>query len=123
MSPSKTALLLNPPFRAEHIGSLIRPAPLYAKREAFAEKKCTPEELSVAEDEAIRNVVKKQTEVGLRTITDGEFRRLRVFSLAVVHSNCAPREYFFEGVFDKLEGMTFVPNRMRMLPFSVNNGC
>jgi methionine synthase II (cobalamin-independent) len=60
----------------------------------FASKGCSIEELKAAEDEAIKYVLKKQNEVGLKTITDGEFRR----------------ELFFEGVFDKLEGMTLFPD-------------
>jgi methionine synthase II (cobalamin-independent) len=66
---------LYPPFRAEHIGSLLRPASLYEKRALFEEKKCTSEELNAAEDEAIKVVVKLQQDLGMKTITDGELRR------------------------------------------------
>jgi 5-methyltetrahydropteroyltriglutamate--homocysteine methyltransferase len=60
-----------PPFRAEHVGSLLRPQALLDAR-----KKALPiEELRALEDEAIRRVVKRQEEVGLRVVTDGEFRR------------------------------------------------
>ncbi|KDQ63464.1 hypothetical protein JAAARDRAFT_29482 [Jaapia argillacea MUCL 33604] len=86
---------LNPPFRAEHIGSLLRPTELYQKRALFEEKKCTPQELEAVEDEAIKRVVKMQQELGFKGITDGELRR----------------GMFFEGVFETMEGMTFVPNR------------
>lgn len=66
---------LNPPFRADHIGSLKRPAFLLQKRKEFDEGKCTQEELQIVEDEAIRGIVKMQREVGIKAISDGEFRR------------------------------------------------
>src|SRR6516162_9896036 len=64
-----------PPFRAEHIGSLLRPPALLDAREKHAAGKLTREELRAAEDEAIRKVVKLQEDAGLEVITDGEFRR------------------------------------------------
>jgi len=60
-----------PPFRADHVGSLLRPARLLAAREAGADA----EELRALEDEAIRDAVRMQEEIGLRSATDGEFRR------------------------------------------------
>ena len=70
-----TAPKLNPPFRADHIGSLKRPAKLLQKRKELDDGKTTQEELRVVEDEAIRNVIRMQREVGIKSITDGEFRR------------------------------------------------
>jgi 5-methyltetrahydropteroyltriglutamate--homocysteine methyltransferase len=64
-----------PPFRAEHIGSLLRPAALLEAREKHAAGSLSREELRAAEDEAIRNVVKLQEDAGLEVVTDGEFRR------------------------------------------------
>lgn len=69
------SLKLNPPFRAEHLGSLKRPQYLLEKRSEFDNKKCTIEELKVVEDKAIAAVVQMQRETGIKTITDGEFRR------------------------------------------------
>jgi methionine synthase II (cobalamin-independent) len=77
MFPARV-LHLNPPFRAEHVGSLLRPPSLYKKRELFEENKCTIQELRTAEDEAIKRVVKLQKDVGMKTITDGEMRRYTV---------------------------------------------
>src|SRR5262245_1431773 len=57
------------PFRADHVGSLLRPPELHRLREAHSEK------LRAAEDHAIREVVKLQEDLGLQSITDGEFRR------------------------------------------------
>lgn len=74
MTPPRM-LHLNPPFRAEHVGSLLRPSKLLRKRRQFENKKCTLEELQAAEDEAIKYVVKLQQDVGMKTITDGEMRR------------------------------------------------
>ncbi|HEY0526763.1 MAG TPA: 5-methyltetrahydropteroyltriglutamate--homocysteine S-methyltransferase [Stellaceae bacterium] len=64
-----------PPFRAEHVGSLLRPKRLMEKRDLYFRGGCTAEELRAVEDECIREVVRKQEDVGLHSITDGEFRR------------------------------------------------
>lgn len=69
------SLHLNPPFRAEHIGSFLRPATLVQKRFDYEAQKCTAEELRALEDESIPAVVALQREVGVKTITDGEMRR------------------------------------------------
>jgi len=63
------------PFRADHVGSLLRPASLLQAREEFAAGKIQADELRAAEDAAITEVVRAQEEVGLRAATDGEFRR------------------------------------------------
>lgn len=66
---------INPPFRADQVGSLLRPSALLAARDRFFKGEIPKEELREVEDAAIREVVKKQEDVGLRSITDGEFRR------------------------------------------------
>jgi len=65
----------SPPFRADHVGSLLRPPELLRAREELAARRMTPEELRKIEDRAIRDVVKMQRDVGLQSATDGEFRR------------------------------------------------
>ncbi|MGA2511809.1 MAG: 5-methyltetrahydropteroyltriglutamate--homocysteine S-methyltransferase, partial [Candidatus Acidiferrales bacterium] len=65
----------NPPFRADHVGSLLRPAELKRLRQEHAAGRISADELRSAEDTAIRRVVAQQEQVGLRSITDGEFRR------------------------------------------------
>src|SRR5712671_416110 len=64
-----------PPFRADHVGSLLRPAPLKAARSKRAKGEITPAELKAVEDREIERAIKKQEEVGLQAVTDGEFRR------------------------------------------------
>jgi 5-methyltetrahydropteroyltriglutamate--homocysteine methyltransferase len=64
-----------PPFRADHVGSLLRPPRLLQARERHARGEIDSEELHAVEDEAIREVVKLQEDVGLRSATDGELRR------------------------------------------------
>jgi 5-methyltetrahydropteroyltriglutamate--homocysteine methyltransferase len=64
-----------PPFRADHVGSLLRPAELIHARDDFAAGLVPAEELREMEDAAIRDVVKMQQDVGLQSATDGEFRR------------------------------------------------
>src|SRR5690348_13800363 len=64
-----------PPFRADHVGSLLRPAALKAAREQRAKGAITAAELKAVEDREIERAIKKQEEVGLKAVTDGEFRR------------------------------------------------
>src|SRR5215210_9084102 len=64
-----------PPFRADHVGSLLRPPALLEARAKHADGRLSDEELRAAEDDAIRAIAKMQEDVGLRTVTDGEFRR------------------------------------------------
>ena len=64
-----------PPFRADHVGSLLRPDALKEAREKRAKGEITTAQLTLIEDREIESVIKKQEEVGLRSITDGEFRR------------------------------------------------
>jgi 5-methyltetrahydropteroyltriglutamate--homocysteine methyltransferase len=65
----------SPPFRADHVGSLLRPKALLAAREDHRAGRIGADDLRVVEDEAIRDVVRTQADAGLRTATDGEFRR------------------------------------------------
>lgn len=64
-----------PPFRADHVGSLLRPAVLKEAREKFAKGEIDAAALKEVEDREIERVIKKQEDVGLKAVTDGEFRR------------------------------------------------
>jgi 5-methyltetrahydropteroyltriglutamate--homocysteine methyltransferase len=64
-----------PPFRADHVGSLLRPKHLLEARDKLDKGEITAAELHRIEDDAIRHAVKRQEDVGLTSITDGEFRR------------------------------------------------
>jgi 5-methyltetrahydropteroyltriglutamate--homocysteine methyltransferase len=64
-----------PPFRGDHVGSLLRPKSLLAARAEHARGDLTGDQLRAAEDDAIRAVVGMQRDVGLQSATDGEFRR------------------------------------------------
>ncbi len=63
------------PFRADHVGSLLRPAPLKEARAKHAHGAITAAQLKEIEDREIEKVVRKQEEIGLELATDGEFRR------------------------------------------------
>ena len=65
----------SPPFRADHVGSLLRPKELLQARKDHEDGKLDAGSLARLEDEAIADVVRMQREVGLRSATDGEFRR------------------------------------------------
>jgi 5-methyltetrahydropteroyltriglutamate--homocysteine methyltransferase len=71
MLPMRTT----PPFRADHVGSLLRPASVLAARDDFAAGRITALQLRAVEDEAIAGVVAMQQDAGLQSATDGEFRR------------------------------------------------
>ena len=64
-----------PPFRADHVGSILRTAPLKDAREKHFAGKLSAAELKAVEDVEIRKIIAKQEEIGLEAITDGEFRR------------------------------------------------
>ncbi|MDX6700688.1 MAG: 5-methyltetrahydropteroyltriglutamate--homocysteine methyltransferase, partial [Baekduia sp.] len=64
-----------PPFRADHVGSLLRPPALLRARDEHAAGRLDDAGLRAAEDEAIRAVVALQRDAGLKSATDGEFRR------------------------------------------------
>jgi 5-methyltetrahydropteroyltriglutamate--homocysteine methyltransferase len=65
----------SPPFRADHVGSLLRPADLLAARESFADGDIDADALCSVEDGAIRDAVVLQEDLGFQSATDGEFRR------------------------------------------------
>ena len=64
-----------PPFRGDHVGSLLRPPELLKAREDHAAGRIDDDALRAVEDDAIREVIKMQRDVGLKSATDGEFRR------------------------------------------------
>ena len=98
-----------PPFRADHVGSLIRPAALVEARRAAAEGRIAAGELRRIQEEAIREVVRVQEEIGLKSITDGEFNRvswqrdflLRLDNVSLARSEFAVRFHTAEGVRDR----------------------
>jgi 5-methyltetrahydropteroyltriglutamate--homocysteine methyltransferase len=73
--PEHTGVRMAPPFRADHVGSFLRPKLLLDAREQFRIGAIDSARLRAVEDEAIRGIVRFQEELGLRGITDGEYRR------------------------------------------------
>jgi 5-methyltetrahydropteroyltriglutamate--homocysteine methyltransferase len=66
---------MRPPFRADHVGSLLRPPELKQAREDRKQGSISSDQLKQIEDKHIRNAVAMQEAAGLRSVTDGEFRR------------------------------------------------
>jgi len=64
-----------PPFRADHVGSLLRPQELHEARDKAKRGEITAEQLRAVQDKCIREAVVKQESVGIQAVTDGEFRR------------------------------------------------
>lgn len=83
----------NPPFRAEHLGSLLRPRELLLKRVEVQEGKASKEELTKLEDRCIKEVVELQKECGFHALSEGEYRR----------------HMFWGTFFETLEGMEEIP--------------
>ena len=74
-TPARSAVRSQPPFRADHVGSFLRPRALLEAREQFAKGEIPANALRTVKDAAIRDIVRFQEDLGLRGITDGEFRR------------------------------------------------
>lgn len=102
--------------RAQHVGSLKRPDALLQKRSDFQAGKCSAEELKAVEDESIAEAVRLQLNLGLDTITDGEYRRYALdrstsgSSLTNHHSTM-----FYDGLFDCLDGFKVINDRKPLL--------
>lgn len=73
--PMSSVLHLRPPFRAEHLGSLKRPHELLEKRTELEQGRITHAELQEVEDKCIGEIVAAQRRIGIKAVTDGEFRR------------------------------------------------
>jgi len=95
----------NPPFRAEHIGSLLRPPELLKARADNEDGRLSAAQLRKIEDEHIRKVVALQEEVGLQSITDGEYRR------GVFYTDFACRGLKGASVYYESERMFFVDDQ------------
>ncbi len=112
-----------PPYRADHVGSLLRPAALLTARAEAADGQLSPEELRAAEDEAIRDVVRLQEDVGLQSATDGEFRRASwhmdfIYRLGGVHKADHTMHVHFEneqGDVDFAPPATVIDERVRLV--------
>jgi 5-methyltetrahydropteroyltriglutamate--homocysteine methyltransferase len=111
-----------PPFRADHVGSLLRPKKLLDARAAFAAGRLPREELRAVEDEAIGEAVRMQEEVGLRSATDGEFRRASwhmdfIYQLGgIVRSKESLKVHFHnqQGDLDFTAPVPFVTSKIRL---------
>lgn len=99
-----------PPFRADHVGSFLRPESIKKARKQLQNKEITPDDLRRVEDEAIRHLVEKQKQCGLKTVTDGEFRRswwhLDFFAgLEGIQKTATSKGFVFHGVHTKAESV------------------
>ncbi|WP_077596835.1 5-methyltetrahydropteroyltriglutamate--homocysteine S-methyltransferase [Oceanobacillus kimchii] len=70
-----TQTVVKAPFKADHVGSFLRTEPIKEARQAFLDGKLEKDALKAIEDQEIEKLVKKQIDIGLHSITDGEFRR------------------------------------------------
>lgn len=99
-----------PPFRADHVGSLLRPAALKEARAQFAKGEIDAAALKAVEDREIERVIKKQEEVGLQSVTDGELRRSWwhldfLWGLDGVEKNVMEKGIAFAGTNTRNEGV------------------
>jgi 5-methyltetrahydropteroyltriglutamate--homocysteine methyltransferase len=112
----------SPPFRADHVGSLLRPATVLAAREDFAAGRITAQRLRAVEDDAISAAVAMQAQVGLQSATDGEFRRTawhmdfiyQIGGISKAPGNLAVRFHNPGGVIEWTPAALHVGERLRM---------
>lgn len=95
--------LTKAPFRADHVGSLLRPESVHKARKEFKEGKITGVQLREVETREIKRIVDKQIEIGLEAVTDGEFRRRFWHTDFLEHLNgvegyVPERGYIFDGI-------------------------
>ncbi|HWU02098.1 MAG TPA: 5-methyltetrahydropteroyltriglutamate--homocysteine S-methyltransferase [Novosphingobium sp.] len=106
--------LSKPPFRADHVGSFLRPATLIEAREAYVTGRIDAAALRAAEDEAIRYIIAFQEGLGLKAITDGEFRRTFFHTDFLLQLGGIEEEGGMEVAFKHAAGkaINFAPPRM-----------
>jgi 5-methyltetrahydropteroyltriglutamate--homocysteine methyltransferase len=119
LTEPKTAATVptKPPFRADHVGSLLRPKRVVEARETHAAGRITAAELRRIEDEAVRTLVRMQEDVGLKSATDGEIRRqswhmdflYQVGGVTRIHDNLAVK---FRNEQGEIE---FAPEKLRVV--------
>lgn len=73
----------NPPFRAEHLGSLLRPEELLKIRTDVDNRKAQQQQLTSIEDTAVKAIVETQINLGFHSISDGEYRRHSILSISL----------------------------------------
>src|SRR5262249_44795341 len=91
-----------PPFRADHVGSLLRSSALHAARQQRERGEIDAAALKMVEDREIEKIIRKQEAVGLRSITDGEYRRASwqhdfLLALDGVEGYAGERKFKFKG--------------------------
>src|SRR5262252_5350572 len=102
-----------PPFRADHVGSLLRTAPVKEARAKRQNGEISAQDLAAVEDREIETIIRRQEEVGLAAITDGEFRRSWwhldfLWALAGVERYAMDAGIAFAGVTTRAEGARVV---------------
>ena len=105
---------MKPPFRADHVGSLLRPDSLLEAREQWKTEAIGPEELRQRENAAIADVVGKQEAAGLKSVTDGEYRRESfhfdfIDRIGGIKTNFTIRRAFLQGEKTKAGGEKQAP--------------
>src|ERR1700760_3106634 len=102
-----------PPFRADHVGSLLRSAPVKEARAKRAAGELAAAALKAVKDREIERIIKRQEDVGLNSVTDGEFRRSWwhldfLWGLAGVERHVMDTGIAFAGVTTRAEGARVV---------------
>src|SRR5690606_37750789 len=109
-----------PPFRADHVGSLLRPAALKEARQLHAEGALDAHGLREIEDREIERVIARQEAIGLQCVTDGEFRRSWwhldfLWGLDGVEKHASSAGVAFKGAVSRAEGVR-IAGRVRYVP-------
>lgn len=112
----------NPPFRAEHIGSLLRPDKLVQHRYAVADKSKTAESLVPVEQKAIKEVVQLQKDCGIYSITNGEYSRHQFWGTFFETLEGMEEVNMREGGYDQSIFRKYAPGQSADTPFSARMG-
>ncbi|SMQ54640.1 unnamed protein product [Zymoseptoria tritici ST99CH_3D7] len=107
---SATSSPRNPPFRAEHIGSLLRPEKLVKQRYAIAEGSAPADSLPPVEQKAIRDVVKTQLDCGIQSLTNGEYSRHQFWGTFMETLNGMEEVNLREGGYDQSIFRAYAPD-------------
>ncbi|KAK4632251.1 hypothetical protein CLAFUW4_03652 [Fulvia fulva] len=107
----------NPPFRAEHVGSLLRPDELVKKRYAIADGSAKADELAPIEQKAIKDVVKLQQDCGIHSITNGEYSRHQFWGTFMETLNGMEEINLREGGYDQSIFRAYAPGTIDVKSF------
>lgn len=116
-----TTLHQRPPFRAEHLGSLLRPEPLLDIRHKIDKGQTGLEkDLKGVEDTSVKEIIQEQLDLGFHAVSDGEYRRHMFWYVSIDHGSQFGKLTFFSGVHSSLASTASKKSRTQI---SISSEC